>query len=130
MATMTQKTRGKNLGYAFFAGPALWAVQLLVGYLFANLASSSGFPKVWYYLLTAIIVALILVAGILALAAWRGLAHAGRPNITVFDEPVSRREFVATSAVFLSSVFFLLTLATGVFVIFISPARWITQPFP
>ncbi len=130
MATITQKTHEKNLGFAFFGGPALWAVQLLVGYLFANLTSSAGFSKLWYYILSAVVVLAILVAGILALVAWRRLSPSKQRDISVFDEPVERREFVATAGLFLSSVFFWLTLVTGVFVLFISPARMITMPFP
>jgi hypothetical protein len=130
MASVTQDTKGKGLGFAFFAGPVLWGVQLLVGYVLANLVSSGGLSRFWYYLLSAVVVLAILAAGVVAVVNWRRMSGNRRPDIVHYEEPASRAEFVATSGLFLSGIFFLLALATGVFVIFINPARMITQPFP
>ena len=129
MATISQQSERKGLGFAFFAGPALWAAQVLVGYVLANLAGL-GFSKIWYYILSALVLVIILAAGIVAWSSWRGLTHRERPAVKGYGEPVSRAEFVAASGVFLSSLFFFLTLLTGVFAIFMSPARFITMPFP
>ena len=129
MATVSQETHSKGLGFAFFAGPVFWGVQLMVGYILANLAGL-GYTKIWYYLLNAVVVILILAAGVVAIANWRRWSRREDASITDFEEPDSRKEFVATSGLFLSSIFFLLTLVTGIFTLFLSPVPLITMPFP
>ncbi|HEX9014312.1 MAG TPA: hypothetical protein VF813_12370 [Anaerolineaceae bacterium] len=129
MAIVAVDKRGKNQGFAFFAGPILWVIQLLLGYILADF-TSTGLPRLWYYILSAVVVVIILAAGVVAVVSWLRHTPVSRRDITRYAEPSGSQEFIAASGLYLASIFFLLTLITGLFTIFLTTARMITQPFP
>ncbi len=123
--TMTDDRRLGAL--SILIGPIAWALQLLVGYVLTTVSCNMG-TKASVYGLSIVAGLVIVVAGLAAFQSWRSLA--GRPDVTDLERPQSRSEFLVVAGVFVSSLFFLLVLATGVFAIFLNPCPVITQPMP
>jgi len=122
-----------SLSFSFFAGPAAWALQLLIGYGLAAQACMAG-TKLWIYLVNGAAVVIVLIAAVLAFRAWRSYVNSrdseSRSMILDIEGSVNRQEFVAISGALLSSVFFLLVLVTGLAMIFLSPCPIISMPLP
>jgi hypothetical protein len=118
-----------HLPFEFFAGPLLWAVQLLVGYGLVSVSCniSSNWPVLLTVFLSAIIV---LTAAYLAYRSWRTMSERGGPQLIDTDQDHQSWEFIAISGFFVSSLFFLLVLTTAVAAFFLSPCPVNTMPFP
>ncbi len=116
-----------TLPFGFFAGPAAWALQILVGYALVPVACQSG-SKLGILLVSAVAAVIILVAGIQAYRSWR--EYAGRRELVDTEQRVSPAEFIAISGALLSTLFFLLVVYTGVLMIFLNPCPANTIPFP
>ncbi len=115
------------LPFGFFAGPAAWALQILVGYALVPVACQSG-SKLGIYLVSAAAAVIILVAGIQAYRSWR--EYAGGRELVDTEERTSPAAFIAISGALLSTLFFLLVVYTGVLMIFLNPCPVNTIPFP
>jgi hypothetical protein len=115
--------------FGFFAGPVVWGLQVLAGYGLATIAGRSG-SALGYYLLCAVVVVIVLAAGFTALASWRRSKQREKSYAESMDSPDSRATFVAASSFYMSALFFLLTLLTGVFALFLSARPFNTTPFP
>ena len=116
-----------QLPFGFFAGPVLWGLQLLVGYGLVTVACTSG--NSWFVYLTMGIAALIvLIAGILVYRAW---SRRSEDSLLVeTDQAQDTRRFWEVSGLAISTLFFLLILATAVAAIFLNPCPLITMPLP
>ncbi len=116
-----------TLPFGFFAGPAAWALQILVGYALVPVACRSG-SKLGIYLVSAAAAVIILVAGTQAYRSWR--EYAGRRELVDTEAGNSASEFIAISGALLSTLFFLLAVYTGVLMVFLNPCPVNTIPFP
>lgn len=122
-----------SLSFSFFAGPAAWALQLLIGYGLLAHACMAG-TKLWIFLVNGAAVVIVFIAAVLAYRNWRGYANSRDPGSgsMIFDieSSISRQEFIAISGALLSSVFLLLILVTGIAMIFLNPCPTIMMPLP
>lgn len=117
-----------TLPFSFFAGPAMWALQILIGYALATQSCLAG-NKLSMYLLSAAVVLIVLASAFLAYRNWRGYAQ-GRRSLADIEANVSRQEFVAMGGALLSTMFLFPILLTSVSIIFLSPCPIITMPMP
>ncbi len=121
--------RGWRFSFAFFAGPILWGLQILAGYGLVTV--SCNIANKWpLYLLIGASAVIVLAAAIVAYGAWRnvpGLHHSILVDANQADE-TSR--FLALASLFVSSLFFIVILATLIADIFLSPCPIITLPLP
>jgi len=116
-----------RLPFGFFAGPALWALQLLAGYGLVTLACLNG-SKWPVYLLSGIAALLVLIAAIVAYRSWT--ARADDSLFVESDQAQTTSIFWAVSGFVVSSLFFLLIFATAVAAFFLSPCPIITMRMP
>ena len=116
-----------QLPFAFFAGPILWGLQILVGYGLVSVACVSG-SKWSVYLTIGVAGVIVLVAGILAYQAWD--SRADHSILLDADDVQESRTFWSVSGFVVSILFFLLILTTGVAAIFLSPCPIITMTLP
>ncbi len=116
-----------TLPFGFFAGPAAWALQILVGYALVPVACQSG-SKLGIYLVSIMAAVIILVAGLRAYRNWR--EYAGQRELEDTEARTSPAAFIAISGALLSTLFFLLVVYTGVLMIFLNPCPVNTIPFP
>ncbi len=124
----TQITRGKwRLPFGFFAGPVLWAIQIIVGYGLVTASCNLGnkWPVYGTVGLSALIV---LIAAFVANGAWRSTVDASIWMETNESQDTTR--FLIVSGFLISLLFFLLILATFVAAFFLSPCPLITMPLP
>ncbi len=124
----TQAVRNRvQIPFGFFAGPILWALQIIVGYGLASLARQirSNWPVDLALIISAVIV---LIAAILSLSAWRSIAHAGLLEETNVSQESAN--FWAISGFIISLIFFLTILATFIYGLFLSPLPIITMLMP
>jgi len=119
---------GRNrwqLPFAFFAGPVLWGLQILIGYGLVTAACISG--SSWLvYLMIGIAALIVLIAAILAYRAWPVRSD----KSLVLETDQETQTFWAISGFAISTLFFLLILATAVAAFFLSPCPIITMPLP
>jgi hypothetical protein len=127
-AQVNQPRSSFVLPFSFFAGPAAWALQILIGYVLSTLACQSG-SKVWIYILSAAVALIVIVSGFLAFRTWRDYAR-GRQALTDMEADISRQEWVALAGTLLSTMFLLPILMTGIGIIFLNPCPVITMPMP
>lgn len=124
--TKLRQARWK-LPFGFFAGPVLWALEILVGYGLATMACTSG-NKLPEYLLIGTAGLIVLVAGVLAYQGW-----SSRADDSLFVETDQAQQtpmFWAVSGFVVSALFFLLILTTFAAAFFLSPCPIITMPMP
>ena len=128
--TRQNKQVGRNrwqTPFEFFAGPILWGLQILVGYGLATVACTNG-NKLPVYLTIGISALIVLVAGVLAYQAWNSRAQDS--ILVATDQAQETPMFWAVSGFFMSTLFFLLILATAITAVFLSPCPLITMPLP
>ena len=116
-----------QLPFGFFAGPLLWGIQIIVSYGLVTVACVSG-NKLPVYLTVGIAALIVLVAGVLAYRAWASTEHGSLLMAT--DQAQETPSFWAVSGFVVSTLFFLLILATFIAAIFLSPCPIITMPMP
>jgi hypothetical protein len=131
MSQMVTDWRGRDWlqALSFFGGPAIWALELLIGYGLASVSCTAN-NKLSVYILATLVILGVMAAGYVAYHAWSRQAQAGKPSLDELDAKEGRKEFVVMSGFMISALFFLLVLITGVFSIFLSPCPAITLPFP
>ncbi len=124
----TQITRSKwRLPFGFFAGPVLWAIQIIVGYGMVTVSCNIG-NKLPVYLIVGISALIVLAAAFVAYGAWRSIVDASIWMETNESQDATR--FLIVSGFLVSLLFFLLILATFVVAFFLSPCPPITMPLP
>lgn len=124
----TESTRGRwQLPFGFFTGPILWGLEILVGYGLATVSCTGG-NKLPVYLTVGISALIVLVASILAYQAWK--TRAKDSMLVETDRAQETLLFWAVSGFMISTLFFLLILATAAMAIFLSPCPIITMPLP
>ncbi len=124
----TQITRSKwRLPFGFFAGPVLWAIQIIVGYGMVTVSCNIG-NKLPVYLIVGISALIVLAAAFVAYGAWRSIVDASIWMETNESQDATR--FLIVSGFLVSLLFFLLILATFVAAFFLSPCPPITMPLP
>lgn len=127
-AQSVQPSHRFTLPFSFFAGPAAWALQILIGYVLSTQACLAG-NKAWIYVLSAAVALIVIASGFLAFRNWRSYAH-GRQSLTDVEASISRREWVALAGALLSTMFLLPILMTGIGIIFLNPCPVINMPMP
>jgi hypothetical protein len=118
----------KTLSFSFFAGPAAWALLLIVGYGLASQACLAG-TKVVLYAACAVAGVIAFLSAVLGYRNWRWLS-AQRGMLQETEDSDTRQTFVAVSGALLSTVFFLLVVMTAVSMIFLMPCPVISLPLP
>lgn len=116
-----------QLPFGFFAGPILWGLQIIVGYGLVTVACMNR-NKLPVYLTIGISALIVLVAAVLAYRAWG--ASSNESLLVASDQAQETPAFWAVSGLVVSTLFFLLILATFVAGIFLSPCPLITMPMP
>lgn len=127
----TNAARGKGwftLPFSFFAGPAAWALQILIGYALATQSCLAG-NKLSLYILFAAVTLITVASAFLAYRNWREYAR-GRQSLTDLEAQVGSREWFSLAGALLSTMFLLPILMTGIAIIFLSPCPVITMPLP
>ncbi|MGE5251637.1 MAG: hypothetical protein ACM3QS_15655 [Bacteroidota bacterium] len=116
-----------RLPFGLFAGPALWVLQILIGYGLASAACTTGntLPVYAIILLSGLVV---LAVAILVYREWNSRQD-GSP-LAAANQAQESPTFWAVSGLFVSAFFFLLILATGVTALFLSPCPVISMPLP
>ncbi len=124
----TQITGSKwRLPFGFFAGPILWAIQIIVGYGLVTVSCSIG-NKLPVYVTVGISALIVLAAAFVAYGAWRSIVDA---SIWMeANESQDATRFLIVSGFLVSLLFFLLILATFVAAFFLSPCPLISMPLP
>ncbi len=121
--------RGWRFPFAFFAGPALWGIQILAGYGLTTVSCNVA-SKVPVLLLIGISSVIVLAAAFIAYGAWRAWPGKERSIFMETGEADGTTTFLAVSSFAVSLLFFLLILATFLTDIFLSPCPIITMPLP
>ncbi len=124
MTSIEQKRYSKvRLAFMYFAPPAAWGLQLLIGYGLVALACSTG-TKIAFFTLTGIAGVMTLAAGLVSFASWhqRGIAE--------LETTPNSDEFVAVAGVLLAAVFLVLIVATGLYGAALSPCAPISMALP
>ncbi len=112
-----------RLAFMYFAPPAAWGLQLLIGYGLVALACSTG-TKIVFDGLTVIAGLITLAAGLVSFLSWhdRGLAE--------LETTPDSAQFVAAAGVVLAVVFFILIAGTGISGAFLSACSPISMALP
>jgi hypothetical protein len=119
-----------RLPFGFFAGPLAWIAQLFIGYALTPGVCNGGsnVPIALLGLITALVT---LAAGVLSLTLWRQAEGAGHPDVLDLDAPERQsRDFIASAAFLLSTLFLLLIVATALYSLGLDPCPHITQTLP
>ena len=96
---------GRRLAFMYFAPPAAWALQLLIGYGLVTVACLNG-TKIAFEVLSLVAGLIVVASGITSFLSWhhRGIAELEvTPNVD---------EFVAAVGVLLAVIFFVLIAGT------------------
>lgn len=123
--TLTRPDR-LRLMFIFFAPPAAWVIQLVVGYGLVSLACISG-SKSAFYGLSIAVGAVVLAAGLLSFAAWRRRGERDGDHLSASAPP---QDFVALMGVLLAAFFLLLIVATLLYGIPLNPCAPLSMPLP
>ncbi len=121
--------RGWRIPFGFFAGPILWGLQILAGYGLTTVSCNVG-SKLPVLILIGICVLIVLAAAIIAYGAWRVWPRKERSIFMETSQADNTSSFLAVSGFVISTLFFLLILATFVTDLFLSPCPIITMPLP
>ncbi len=130
--TISQREQPHNLarlGFGFFAAPAAWAVQLLLGYVLALPSCQVG-SKASMYILSVAAAVVAIAAALTSYAGWKKYSQGGERRITDLEVNVNRSEFLSMAGVIVSLVFLALIVYTGVAAVFLSACPVLTQPLP
>ncbi len=121
--------RGLRLPFGIWAGPVLWGLQILVGYGLATVSCRIG-NSLPVLLAIGISGLIVLAAAVIAYSAWR--TWPGEKGSILLDANQEGRTntFLAVAGFAMSSLFFLLILATFLTDLFLSPCPIITMPLP
>ena len=124
----TQTNTGKwRLPFGFFAGPILWGLQIIVGYGLVTVSCNIG-NKWPVYLTVALSGLIVLAAAVVTYQAWK--SRADDSLLIATNQAQESTMFWAVSGFVISTLFFLLILATVVAAFFLSPCPIITMPLP
>ncbi len=124
----TQIVRSKwRLPFGFFAGPVLWAIQIIVGYGMVTVSCNIG-NKWPVYVTVGLSALIVLIAAIVAYGAWHSIVDTSLWMET--NETQDTTRFLIVSGFLVSLLFFLLILATFVAAFFLSPCPLMTMPLP
>ncbi len=121
--------RGWRFSFAFFAGPILWGFQILAGYGLVTVSCSIA-NKWPLYLLIGVSALIVLAAAIVAYGAWQGVPRSEPSMLVEANQARETSTFFAVAGIFVSSLFFIVILATLIADIFLSPCPIITLPLP
>ncbi len=116
-----------RIPFGFFAGPVLWALQIIVGYGLVTVSCSIG-NKWPVYLTVGLSALIVLAAAFVAYGAWRSIVDTSIWMET--NEIQDATRFLIVSGFIVSALFFLLILATFAAAFFLSPCPFITMPLP
>lgn len=117
-----------SVPFSFFAGPAAWALQILIGYGLSAQSCIVG-NKLSIYILSAAVALIVIASAYLAYRNWREYSR-GRQSLTDLEAGIGRQEWVSLAGALLSTMFLLPILMTGVAIIFLSPCPVISMPLP
>ena len=112
-----------RLAFMYFAPPAAWGVQLVIGYGLIALACASG-TKIAFDVLTVVTGVVTLTAGVISFASWH---HRG---IAELETTPNSDEFLAAAGVVLAMIFFLLIAGTGISGAFLNACSPISMTLP
>jgi len=116
-----------GLPFAFFAGPVLWMAQIVLGYGVVPYVCAHDLPAL-YGVFVGAIALVILLSGYLAYWNWKQID----PHPDLADTTTMRgtREFLSVCGAYLSSLFLVMVVVTGVSGLFLSPCPIITLTVP
>ncbi len=97
---------GWRLAFMFFAPPAAWGLQLLIGYGLVTVACLNG-TKFAFDALTVLAAVITLASGVVSFASWqeRGVAE--------LEDTPNADQFVAVVGVLMALIFLALIVGTG-----------------
>lgn len=108
-----------RLWFGLFGAPVAWALHIGISYPLVPFVCATG--REWVLHAITVVTALIaLAAGVLAWRSWRRLRETAQPSD---DPPAGRRTFMAFYGMFISGLFFLVTVAEGLPVFFLHPCE-------
>ncbi|HVU12101.1 MAG TPA: hypothetical protein VHD90_12525 [Phototrophicaceae bacterium] len=99
---------GRRLAFMFFAPPAAWGLQLLIGYGLVTVACLSG-TKIAFEGLSLIVALITIVSGVTSFLSWH---HRGIAELEVTP---NADEFVAVVGVLLAVIFLVLIVGTALY---------------
>jgi hypothetical protein len=123
MTINSQRYSSRRLAFMFFAPPAAWGLQLLIGYGTITIACLND-TKLAFEELSVIAGVITLAAGAVALASWRDR------GIAELEDTPNSDQFVAVVGVLLAVIFFVLIAATGLYGVALNACPPISMPLP
>ena len=124
--TLNDKDKWR-LPFGLLAGPVLWGLQTLVGYGLVTVSCTTG-NKLPIYLTIGLSGLIVLAAAVMTYRAWN--SNADDSLLMATSQAQESTAFWSISGFVMSTLFFLLILATVITALFLSPCPVITMPLP